>query len=205
MTFRWDRMRKGFQIYGEMRKFFPIYEEAVSHIWLCIRSLTISLFMRTILFSFLSMYSDYSGMEGLPGSLPPTVLISNSFVLLKYTTTTSFRSSCCTFIGPGIGMRYRGTSAVFRWNFLYQSGETAGAEEGGGKVISWWVLIISWWRFNRYMGFKETVAWDGLFVHSTRSIERWFRIWNFFGLGSKNRRDTLSFMLIGVSPDTFIL
>ncbi len=28
-------MRKGFLIYEEMRKYFPIYEEAVSHIWLC--------------------------------------------------------------------------------------------------------------------------------------------------------------------------
>ncbi len=27
--------RKGFLIYDEMRKYFPIYEEAVSHIWLC--------------------------------------------------------------------------------------------------------------------------------------------------------------------------
>ena len=34
--FRWDRvqsyMRKGFLIYEEMRKFFPIYEEAFNHI-----------------------------------------------------------------------------------------------------------------------------------------------------------------------------
>ncbi len=28
-------MRKGFLIYEEMRKYFPIYEEAVCHIWLC--------------------------------------------------------------------------------------------------------------------------------------------------------------------------
>jgi hypothetical protein len=28
-------MRKCFLIYEEMRKYFPIYEEAVSHIWLC--------------------------------------------------------------------------------------------------------------------------------------------------------------------------
>ncbi len=28
-------MRKGFLIYEEMRNYFPIYEEAVSHIWLC--------------------------------------------------------------------------------------------------------------------------------------------------------------------------
>ncbi len=28
-------MRKGFLIYEEIRKYFPMYEEAVSHIWLC--------------------------------------------------------------------------------------------------------------------------------------------------------------------------
>ncbi len=28
-------MRKGFLIYEEMRKYFPVYEEAVFHIWLC--------------------------------------------------------------------------------------------------------------------------------------------------------------------------
>jgi hypothetical protein len=48
-------MRKGFLIYEEMHKFFPIYEEAVSHIWLCTRSLFISLYMRKIFFSFLSV------------------------------------------------------------------------------------------------------------------------------------------------------
>ncbi len=41
-------MRKGFLIYEEVRKFFPIYEEAVSHKWLCTRSLWISLYMRKI-------------------------------------------------------------------------------------------------------------------------------------------------------------
>ncbi len=28
-------MRKGFLIHEDMRKYFTIYEEAVSHIWLC--------------------------------------------------------------------------------------------------------------------------------------------------------------------------
>ncbi len=32
-------MRKGFFIYKEMRIFLGLYEEAVSHIWLCNRSL----------------------------------------------------------------------------------------------------------------------------------------------------------------------
>ncbi len=31
-------MRKGFLICEEIRKYFPIYEEAISHIWLCNRS-----------------------------------------------------------------------------------------------------------------------------------------------------------------------
>ncbi len=29
-------MRRGFLIYEEMRKYFTIYEEAISHIWLCL-------------------------------------------------------------------------------------------------------------------------------------------------------------------------
>jgi hypothetical protein len=28
-------MRRGFLLYEEMRKYLTIYEEAVSHIWLC--------------------------------------------------------------------------------------------------------------------------------------------------------------------------
>ncbi len=35
-------MRKGFLIYEEMRKYFAIYMEAVTHIWLCTWSLWIS-------------------------------------------------------------------------------------------------------------------------------------------------------------------
>ncbi len=38
-----------------MRKYFTIYEEALSHIWLGTRSLWISLYMRKILFSFISV------------------------------------------------------------------------------------------------------------------------------------------------------
>jgi hypothetical protein len=45
-------MRKGLLIYEEIRKYFTIYEKAVSHIWLCTRSLWISLYMRKIYFLF---------------------------------------------------------------------------------------------------------------------------------------------------------
>ncbi len=37
-----------------MCKYFPIYEEAVCHRWLCIRSLWISVFMRKFIFFFIS-------------------------------------------------------------------------------------------------------------------------------------------------------
>ncbi len=50
-------MRKGFLIYEEMRKYFPIYGEAVSYIWLCNCSiLNFPIYMRKIWFSFLSVY-----------------------------------------------------------------------------------------------------------------------------------------------------
>ncbi len=49
-------MRKVFPKYKEMRKFFTIYEEAVCHIWLCTRSLWISLYMRgNFIFFFISV------------------------------------------------------------------------------------------------------------------------------------------------------
>ncbi len=53
-------MRKGFLIYEKMRKYFPIYEEAVSHIWLCNCSiLNFLIYMRKIWFSFLSVFGVF--------------------------------------------------------------------------------------------------------------------------------------------------
>ncbi len=50
-------MRKGFLIYKEIRKYFPIYEEAVSHIWLCNCSILNFLIYEEIFF-FLSVCSQ---------------------------------------------------------------------------------------------------------------------------------------------------
>jgi hypothetical protein len=47
--------RNGFLIYEEMRKYITIFEEAVSHTLLCNCSISISLHMRKICFSFLSV------------------------------------------------------------------------------------------------------------------------------------------------------
>jgi hypothetical protein len=58
-------MRKGFLICEEMRKYFVMYEEAVSRIRVCNLSLLdfISLYMRKILFSFLSVQGNYYTLQ----------------------------------------------------------------------------------------------------------------------------------------------
>jgi hypothetical protein len=48
-------MRRAFLIYEEMRKYFPMYEEAISRIWLCNRSILNFLIYEENLFSFLSV------------------------------------------------------------------------------------------------------------------------------------------------------
>ncbi len=51
-------IRKGFLIYEEMRKYFSIYEETVSHVYdFSTAPFWISLYMRKIWFSFLSVYN----------------------------------------------------------------------------------------------------------------------------------------------------
>ncbi len=54
-------MRKGFLLYEEMSKYFPILEEALSHIWLCNCSI-LNFLMRKILFSFFSVQLGRRGV-----------------------------------------------------------------------------------------------------------------------------------------------
>ncbi len=50
-------MRKGFLIYEEMCKYFPIYEEAGSHIWLCNCSImNFLIYEENLIFFFISAY-----------------------------------------------------------------------------------------------------------------------------------------------------
>ncbi len=49
-------MRKGLLIYEERRKYFPIYEEAVSHIWLCDCSImNFLIYEENLIFFFISV------------------------------------------------------------------------------------------------------------------------------------------------------
>jgi hypothetical protein len=51
-------MRKGFLIYEEMRKYLTKYEEAVSHILYDFATDPFKIFMRKILFYFLSVWKE---------------------------------------------------------------------------------------------------------------------------------------------------
>ncbi len=57
-------MRKDFLIYDEMRKYFPIYEEAVSQIWLCNCSiLNFLIYEENLIFFFLSVRARNQAMH----------------------------------------------------------------------------------------------------------------------------------------------
>ena len=113
-------MRRGFLIYEEMHKFFLIYEDAVSHIWLCTWSLWISSYMREILFSFyqcsftlkkvnfqkrkkiMSKPRNLSNSEVVLSSFSSiqlaTVRMSSSFTLTKHDDISSRRFPWANFL-----------------------------------------------------------------------------------------------------------
>ncbi len=65
-----------------MRKYLVIYEEAVSHIWLCTQSFWISSYMRKILFSFYQCTFMLSLESAGLHPLPPTRSASTAWNLL---------------------------------------------------------------------------------------------------------------------------
>ncbi len=76
-------MRKGFLIYDEMRKYFPINEEAVSHIWLCDCSIfNFLIYEENLIFFFIFAYLLGPQMCGICG--PPTFV-----VLIPFSVITS--------------------------------------------------------------------------------------------------------------------
>jgi hypothetical protein len=51
-------MRKGFQIYEEMCKYFPIYEEAVSHVY-CSHILNFLIYEENLIFFFIGVEASF--------------------------------------------------------------------------------------------------------------------------------------------------
>ncbi len=57
-------MRKGFLIYDEMHKYLHIYEEAVSHLWLCDCSiLHFLIYEENLIFCFISVQLQIGGQD----------------------------------------------------------------------------------------------------------------------------------------------
>ncbi len=113
-------MRKGFLIYEEMRKYFPIYEEAVCHIWLCnCSTLNFLIYEENSIFFFISVVS----------LMPPTLLMT-FFLLLLFLSYCRHR---CCFWHPCCGWHpccccrpccCRGSCCCYQWlhNSIIQSG-----------------------------------------------------------------------------------
>jgi hypothetical protein len=57
-------VRKSLLIYEEMRKYFPIYEEAVSHIWLCNRPrLNFLIYEENFISFFISAFEQWADFK----------------------------------------------------------------------------------------------------------------------------------------------
>ncbi len=85
-------MRKGFPIYEKMRKYLVIYGEAVSHIWLCSRSLLNFLtYEENILFFFNSATSQKEGFSNMVTNSANIPLV-NSFQTTTFLMFFSFYS-----------------------------------------------------------------------------------------------------------------
>jgi hypothetical protein len=91
-------MRNGFLIYEEMRNtYFIIYDEALSHIWLCTWSIWISLYMRTIfIIFFISVYYTFFGWLIAHGSSARARGLANS---------VGFQMPDNWWVGPGRTIR----------------------------------------------------------------------------------------------------
>ncbi len=92
-------MRKGFLIFEEMRKYLVLYEEAVSHIWLCNRSLLDFLIFEEIFFFFISAAKagKYSlALHRLDKPRKETLSIVFSESLFASVSTTFDRGCCST-------------------------------------------------------------------------------------------------------------
>ncbi len=73
-------MRTGFLIYEEMRKYFPIYEEADSHVWLCNCSiLNFLIYEENLIFLFISVIAEFWGHSPQLG-LKPALHTSKALV-----------------------------------------------------------------------------------------------------------------------------
>jgi hypothetical protein len=79
-------MSKGFLIYEEMRKYFIIYEDAVSHILLCTRSLKTSLYIRKFFYLFFISVVFLSSFNLWPTPPPPLFIPLTRLCITLYSS-----------------------------------------------------------------------------------------------------------------------
>jgi hypothetical protein len=115
-------MRKGFLIYGEMRKYFPIYEEAVSHIWLCnCSTLNFPIYEENSIFFFISVGArEKSGQNFVFQKITQHEDSNNSNTQrLRYSSYLEKRSKKkidVTRMGGGGGEKEKGTYTESLWS-----------------------------------------------------------------------------------------
>ncbi len=131
---------------------FTIYEEIVSHIWLCTRSLWISLYLGKILFSFLSVHGTISSCCQFPGFiLVCGVGISRDKpILLGKEFYASFPSSRLGIPGPLMLMgisRDHATQWIFRHHYSCRRGFYEQSSFDRWKIFG----TIYFWLDYRYL------------------------------------------------------
>ncbi len=95
-------MRKGFLISEEMRKYFPIYEEAVSHIWLCnCSTLNFPVYEENFIFFFISV-----------SCFPVHIYIPSDLLDIIFWAPTQSHCSISTILQPAL-CSYENVSLLF--------------------------------------------------------------------------------------------
>ncbi len=91
-------MRKGFLIYEEMRNYYPIYGEAVSHIWLCNCSiLNFPIYEETLIYFFISV-ATVSSMTARSAAVEGTKTVSVWFAYISRNPRFFFKLKSAVYI-----------------------------------------------------------------------------------------------------------
>ncbi len=152
-------MMKNFLLNEEMRKYLVIYEKAVSHIWLCNRSLLNSSSMRKIWFSFLSVYKILGFYCIMTSKLHyfPCIPVSCNTIATFSQCQEKGRMSACHFVKK-IQKYQLLFSHFLDPNENYNSHASNIWEKKNDKTYNnWWIIKAS----MTYLVFGYKIGWAG--------------------------------------------
>ncbi len=136
-------MRRGFLIYEQMQKYFHIYEEAVSHIWLCnCSTLNFLIYEENLIFFFISVHFTGTFITVAEMSLQPFTVC----MFFAATVGDTVRGLQRDVVHPGwpIAPLY----SINQWVHLYTGAQinfedlTSYLTYGYGAEI--WALQVRW-------------------------------------------------------------